>query len=105
MRAELETHLKLLQREGKIAMWTDRKIMPGAEWSSEIDRQRDEADMILLLVSADILTSDFCWEKEMQPAMKRHDAREATVVPIILRDGDWQSAPFLLVSKLRLATV
>ena len=51
--------------------------------------KRDEVDVLLLLVCADFIASEFGWEKEMQPAMKRHDAREATVVPTILRDVDW----------------
>jgi internalin A len=39
LRAELETHLKLLQRQGVIALWHDRRIPPGGDWKREIDEE------------------------------------------------------------------
>jgi hypothetical protein len=30
----------------------------------------------------------------MQRAMARHEAKEARVIPVILRPVDWQDAPF-----------
>ena len=47
--------------------------------------------MILLLVSADFLASDFCHEVELARALERHDRNEAHVIPIILRPCDWQT--------------
>jgi internalin A len=94
LRDELEIHLKLLQREGVIATWHDRKIMPGSEWDREIDHRIERADIILLLVSADFVGSDYCWEKEVRRAIERHKAGEALVVPVVLRPCDWESAPF-----------
>jgi internalin A len=94
LRDELETHLKLLQRQGVLSAWHDRKLPAGAEWAAEIDDYLERADIILLLVSADFLASDYCWDRELRRAMQRHDASEAVVVPIILRASDWQTAPF-----------
>ena len=37
-RQQLEKHLSLLQREGFIHNWHDRKIGAGREWAQEIDR-------------------------------------------------------------------
>jgi len=98
LRDELETHLKLLQRQRVIASWHDRKIRPGGEWDHEIDRQLDAARIILLLVSADFLASDYCWEKEVTRAIERHEDGEARVVPVMLRSCDWKGSPF---SKLQ----
>ena len=94
LRDELETHLKLLQREGLISTWHDRRILGGEEWADRIDESLEAADFILLLVSADFIASDYCYEKEMTRALERHEKREAVVVPIIVRDCDWQSAKF-----------
>jgi len=94
LRDELETHLKLLARLGVISTWTDRKIIPGGEWSQEIDRRMSAADIILLLVSADFIASDYCWGKELSMALLRHQNGEATVIPIMLRPCDWHGAPF-----------
>jgi hypothetical protein len=77
-----------------IETWHDRMIAAGDEWKGAIDRHLEEADIILLLVSADFLASNYCWDVEMKRALERHDAREARVIPIILRSVDWQGAPF-----------
>ncbi|WP_437291456.1 outer membrane protein assembly factor BamB family protein [Sorangium sp. So ce406] len=100
LRDELETHLALLKREGLLQSWHDRRIDAGEEWAGQIDRNLDEADVILLLVSADFLASDYCFDKEMKRALDRHDAGQARVIPIILRKTDWQSAPFARLQAL-----
>src|SRR5262245_50373765 len=83
LRNELEKHLSVLKRSGVIAGWHDRKIVRGAEWSSEIDEHLETADIILLLVSSDFIASDYCYEIEMKRAMERHALRTARVIPII----------------------
>src|SRR4029450_12907038 len=50
LRDQLETHLKLLQRQDVISTWHDRKIQPGEEWEDVIDENFKRADLILLLV-------------------------------------------------------
>ena len=54
----------------------------------------NSAGVILLMVSADFMASAYCWDVEMKRAMERHEAREAVVIPVILRAVDWHSAPF-----------
>jgi hypothetical protein len=94
LRRELQKHLSVLRRQGLIEYWHDREILPGSDWAGEIDKQIDEADLIMLLISADFLASDYCYEIEMKRALERHKANEAHVIPIILREVDWQGAPF-----------
>ncbi|OHB50686.1 MAG: hypothetical protein A2Y10_02350 [Planctomycetes bacterium GWF2_41_51] len=94
LRDELETHLKLLQRQGHISSWHDRKILGGEEWDKKIDENLKNAEIILLLVSADFVASDYCYDVEMNNAMQKHENKEAVVVPVIIRDCDWHSAIF-----------
>src|SRR5579884_2200556 len=94
LRNELEKHLKLLQRQGYLTQWHDRQIPPGNVRAEEIDTHLKAARIILLLVSPDFIASDYCYGVEMQEALKRHIANEARVIPIILRNCDWESAPF-----------
>ena len=61
------------------------------EWRVEIDKRLNSAHIILLLVSADFLASDYCWGVELKRAMERHDAGQARVVPVILRPADWEA--------------
>jgi hypothetical protein len=91
---ELEKHLVELERQGLITSWFDQQRSPGADWSSEIIDHLITANIILLLVSQDFIASDFIYEKELQVALRRHELREARVIPIILRPSDWKHTPF-----------
>ena len=94
LREELMKHLSLLQRQGVIQTWHDRNINAGDDWKQQIDDNLNTATVILLLISADFLASDYCYEIEMQRALERHNAGEARVIPVILRPVDWHGAPF-----------
>ncbi len=93
-RDELLTYLKLLERRGVIETWHDRKIMPGTNWHHEIDANIERADIILLLVSADFVASDYCYDVEVKRALERADKQDVRLIPIIIRDVDWSSTPF-----------
>lgn len=97
-RQRLDTHLSMLKREGRVELWTDRRIEPGDEWGHQIRSELEAADIIVLMISPEFIASDYCWDVEVARAMERHEAREAIVVPIIVRVCDWHSAPF---SKLQ----
>lgn len=94
LRDQLEKQLSLLKRQGIIEVWHDRRIGAGQDFGKEIDRHVEIDDIILLLVSADFLDSDYCYNKEMLRAMERHEAGDAIVIPVILRACDWHGAPF-----------
>jgi internalin A len=94
LKDELVAHLTLLQRQGLLDVWHDRRIAPGEEWKDEIDSNLEAADLILLLVSKDFVTSDYCWSIEMGRALERHAKGSAQVIPIIIRDYAWKSAAF-----------
>ena len=91
---KLRAHLANLEHQKIISGWHDRKIGAGEEWGGEIDEHLNAAQIILLLISADFMQSKYCRDIEVTQAVKRHEAREARVIPIILRDVDWEGAPF-----------
>lgn len=95
---ELKKHLKGLQKNGVIESWCDQNISAGTEWESEIIRQLNAAQIILLLISADFMDSDHCYGVEMKRAIERHERGEARVIPVILRPVYWQYEVF---SKLQ----
>jgi hypothetical protein len=98
LRDRLAKHLKPLEREGHIFPWHDRKILAGSEFDDEIMTELESAQIILLLISSDFMSSDYCVGREMKRAMERHEERSARVIPIILRPVDWHRSPF---GKLR----
>jgi hypothetical protein len=69
LRQTLATFLAPLKQKGKIVEWYDRQIRPGADWNKEISSELDSANLILLLVSADFLASDYCDGVEVEKAM------------------------------------
>lgn len=87
-----------MRRHDLISSWHDQDISAGKQWKDEISSYLNTANIILLLISADFLASDYCYSIEMTRALQRHDKGDARVIPIIMRPVDWQSAPF---SKLQ----
>ncbi len=99
LRDELDGHLAALRRSGLVTTWYDGEIVAGAAWEAEIKEQLDTADIILLLVSADFIASDYCYSIEMKQALERHNTKKAHIVPILLRPVDWSGTLF---SKLQI---
>jgi hypothetical protein len=100
LRTELEKHLSNLKRQNIITSWYDGNIIPGKELEPEIMQHLKHAQIILLLVSADFIASDFCYSIEMKEAIARHNANQARVIPILLRPTDWKGAPFAILKML-----
>ncbi|MEH1901332.1 MAG: SUMF1/EgtB/PvdO family nonheme iron enzyme [Nostoc sp.] len=100
LKIELAKHLSILEQQGVILTWHDRKIPPGREWDEQINENLNTADIILLLVSSDFISSKYCWGVEVTRAIERHEAGEACVIPIILRKVSWQSTPFAKLQAL-----
>jgi len=100
LRNQLEIQLRLLQRQGVISSWHDRLIGAGQERKAHISRNLEQADIILLLVSADFIASDYCYDIEMTRALERHRAGTARVIPVIVRDVNWSRAPFAMLQAL-----
>ena len=46
------------------------------------------------------MASEFCYSIELQEAIARHDAKQARVLPIVLRPTDWEGAPFAKLQAL-----
>lgn len=90
----LKTHFAPLERLKSWVFWTDMELRAGEEWESIIQGHLDTAQVILLLVSPDFMASDYCYSKEMQRAIERHEQKEAYVIPIIVRPvAHWKDTP------------
>ncbi len=100
LRERLEVQLALLRRYGFIQDWHDRQITPSTDWKKELDRNLEQADIVLLLVSPDFIASDYCYEIEMKRALARHKAKEAILIPILLRRVNWDLVHFNNIQAL-----
>lgn len=98
LREELEKHIAPLRRQGLVETWHDQRISAGDVWEQQIEDHLGRADIVLLLISADFLHSEYCTSKELQNALARHEKGLARVIPVILRPVDWHAELF---SKLQ----
>jgi hypothetical protein len=94
----LTEHLSGLVRSGAISEWNDRKIVPGTDWSHEINENLKNSDLILFLISSSFLNSDYCVNIEAETALAMHNSGEAQLIPVVVRAVDWSDSP---LSKLQ----
>lgn len=90
MKIKLIEHMSVLKRQGIISIFEEHSSNIAEQW---LDEGLDTADLILILVSPAYFASDYCYEIEMARAIKRHNAGEARVIPIILSPCMWQETP------------
>jgi len=90
---KLFQQLRVLERANLIHIWYDRAIKPGDYWEDAIDTHLNSAQIILLIVSASFIDSDYCYDKEMPSALARHASGQARVLPVLLHPCDWKITP------------
>jgi len=100
LRDRLEKHLSTMKRQNRIICWHDRNIRAGNTWKNEISTHLDTADIILLLISADFLDSEYCNTIEVKRALQRHKKGQARVIPVVLRKADWHDEKFAELQAL-----
>jgi hypothetical protein len=84
-RSELDAHLSIMRRQGTIRVWYDLMLGAGDEVHEEILRYLNKADVVVCLLSASFLASDYCFERELPAALARRDAGKAVVVGVRVR--------------------
>jgi len=94
LRRELGKHLSVLERQGIISTWQNRLILPGMDRSEAVDKHIEAARVILLLISADFVSSPYSYDVEIERALKRHQRGDAVVIPVILRPVVLHGLPF-----------
>lgn len=97
---KLVQHLAPLQRQGLVECWTDRRIVGGEDWNKAIHAALETSDIVLLLISSDFLSSEYCIGMEVKRALELQSIGRSHVVPIILREVDWENGPFANLSAL-----
>lgn len=97
----LVTHLGVLEEEGLLQTWNDRKIGAGDEWFGEIRKAMDTARVAVLLVSANSLTSKFIRNQEVPRLLERRSQEGVVVFPVIVKDCAWQKVSWLAKLQVR----
>lgn len=90
----LSKFLKPLRHNNKIDEWHDRMILPGEFWESEINKHLESAHLILFMVSADFLASEYCFGIEVEKAFDRLKKGEIAILPVLLKPCLWRESRF-----------
>lgn len=96
----IDKHLSSLKRSKKIETWDDRQIIAGDNWDDSIRAKINEADIILLLISANFNSSDYIWNNELEKAIERHNRKDCIVLPIFARECDFEDTPYAKLQGL-----
>jgi len=91
----LVKQLRVLEREGDLEVWDDRRIAAGDDWLLEIEAAMSRARVAVLLISADFLTSGFILGKEVPEILRRRENEGLRVIPVIVHPCAWTAIPWL----------
>lgn len=80
---EIKKHFKPFKDQ--ISFWDNSRILPGQNWKAEITEAISQTKVIILLVSADFLASDFIISNELPPLLKAAENEGAVILIVILR--------------------
>jgi hypothetical protein len=97
----LVTHLGVLQQEGLLGVWDDRRIEVGADWYPEIEQAMQAASVAVLMVSANFLTSQFILGEEVPRLLQRRAEEGVRVFPVIVKPCAWKQVSWLSRLQVR----
>lgn len=90
----LHKHLAQLKRDNLLQAWTDHNILAGETLDVEIDNALAISGLFIALLSPDYIASEYCYEKEFESALKKHQEGTIIIVPVIVEPCEWTNTPF-----------
>ncbi|MFG2783907.1 hypothetical protein ACGFY7_39505 [Streptomyces prunicolor] len=85
---DLRRHLAGLITDGPIEVFDVDSVIPGEPTEQVLLSRLESADLVVLLVSADFVSSAFCRKTILEPALVRHNAGRCVIVPVNLGPVD-----------------
>ncbi len=98
---QLVSQLRVLELEGDLEVWEDRKLAAGAGWRAGITKAMESAQAAVLLISADFLTSGFIRGTEVPHLLQRRAQDGLRIIPLIVRPCPWKEVPWLAEIQCR----
>ena len=96
----LSKHLKPLTRLKKATLWDAQCILAGTKISKERNQRLEEADIVLCLISANFISTDFAYDVELKEALKAHKQGKKVVVPIRVKECLCDELPVFQLKSL-----
>jgi internalin A len=87
------SHMSVYKKGKKVKLWEDGQIKPGEAWLKEIWNAHGRAQIVVCLISAEFIQSDYCNDKEFKAAIEKEDKEEADVILVQVEACHWQMIP------------
>jgi formylglycine-generating enzyme required for sulfatase activity len=97
---EIRDHLGWLENSNQIKVFDDRNILAGDDWDTRIKIELEQADIIILIVTAKFMRSPYCTKVELRNALERHADEGTRIIPIIAESCDWEAMPIFKIASL-----
>lgn len=81
-------HLTLLGQRGYIQTWHDRDLVAGEKWETDILKELNRANIVLIFYTTQARISRFIQQIELPVSLERSDAGECTVLWVPLERND-----------------
>jgi hypothetical protein len=85
---KLRANLAGLERGGHVTCWWDGVLQPGKPWEPLILDALRRADVVVLLLTANFLNSDYSIETELQAARAREQQGQLDLIPVLVESFD-----------------
>ena len=92
---KLVTHLGVLQEQGLLEIWEDRQIAGGDDWFPGIEKAIESANIAILMITANFLTSKFILGNEVPDLLKRREKHNLRIMPLIVKPCAWDTVKWL----------
>ena len=89
----LETHLAPLLKRNLLKLWSDSTILAGERLHDHINTALRECEVFISLLSASYVQSNYCYDIELEEAMRRYELQTCLVVPILVRSVNFSGLP------------
>lgn len=82
----LVKQLIMLKREQLISVWTDVELIPGEPWHHKIQKELEEAEHVIFMISPSFFESEYIWQHEFKNTIfdNVHKILPLFVEPVIL---------------------
>lgn len=91
---EFKEYIKIFERNNLVERWDDNELVVGEKWDNTIKDKIYSADIIIFLLSATSLASDYIYHNELKVAFELNEMDETYVIPIIIKDCLWDITEF-----------
>jgi internalin A len=85
----------LIEYNNRLSTWDCTLLIAGEDWDERIKKELNSADIIFILISNNLLSTNYVKNTELKIAFERESKKKCIVIPIIIRDCGWEDISWL----------